>query len=261
MTDVMIAKSDIARFACPVTLALATVGGSLVAACMMPFVAVTIVTAATMRRSLALTTILAIWATNQLLGFTVLGYPHTGYAFAWGGALGIASILAMLAGAIIMGEQNELSTLRTFGAFLIGFAVYEEPGTTNLSSLSPHSPLPTWPPPRRSKLTRRQTWERTPRSASPPPTRSAPQPPRSPPPAATHRRRCPAWSCWACLSSPLPPASRPAAPTPPPPRPCHPAGSPRRRKVPAPNAPAPPFPPHPPWAWPPRSVQRCSACS
>jgi hypothetical protein len=35
---------------------------------MMPFVAVTIVTAATMRRSLALTTILAIWATNQLLG-------------------------------------------------------------------------------------------------------------------------------------------------------------------------------------------------
>jgi hypothetical protein len=31
----------------------------------------------------------------------------------------------MLAGAIIMGEQNELSTLRTFGAFLIGFAVYE----------------------------------------------------------------------------------------------------------------------------------------
>ena len=100
MTDEMIAKSDIARFAWPVTLALATVGGSLVAACMMPFVAVTIVTAATMRRSLALTTILAIWATNQLLGFTVLGYPHTGYAFAWGGALGIASILAMLAGAI-----------------------------------------------------------------------------------------------------------------------------------------------------------------
>ena len=125
MTDEMIANSDIARFAWPVTLALATVGGSLVAACMMPFVAVTIVTAATMRRSLALTTILAIWATNQLLGFTVLGYPHTGYAFAWGGALGVASILAMLAGAIIMGEQNELSTLRTFGAFLIGFAVYE----------------------------------------------------------------------------------------------------------------------------------------
>ena len=125
MTDEMTAQSETARFAWPVTLALATVGGSLVAACMMPFVAVTIVTAATMRRSLALTTILAIWATNQVLGFTVLGYPHTGYAFAWGGALGIASILAMLAGAIIMGEQNELSALRTFGAFLIGFAVYE----------------------------------------------------------------------------------------------------------------------------------------
>lgn len=125
MTDEMIAKSDIARFAWPVTLALATVGGSLVAACMMPFVAVTIVTAATMRRSLALTTILAIWATNQVLGFTVLGYPHTGYAFAWGGALGIASVLAMLAGAAVMGERDELSSFRTLSAFLIGFFVYE----------------------------------------------------------------------------------------------------------------------------------------
>ncbi|GMN12570.1 MAG: hypothetical protein ABJF09_08925 [Qipengyuania citrea] len=125
MTDEMTAQSETARFAWPVTLALATVGGSLAAACMMPFVALAIVSAATMRRSLALATILAIWVTNQVLGFTVLGYPHTGYAFAWGGALGIASILAMFAGATILGERDELSSFRTLGAFLVGFFIYE----------------------------------------------------------------------------------------------------------------------------------------
>lgn len=125
MTDELTAQSEISRFAWPVTLALATVGGSLAAACMMPFVALAIVTAATMHRSIALATVLAIWATNQVLGFTVLGYPLTGYAFAWGGALGIASIFTMLAGVAIMGERNELSSFRMLGAFLIGFFVYE----------------------------------------------------------------------------------------------------------------------------------------
>ena len=125
MTDEITAQSEAARFAWPVTLALATVGGSLAAACMMPFVALAIVTAATMHRSLALATILAIWASNQVLGFTVLGYPQTSYAFAWGGALGIASVLAMLAGVAVMGERHELSALRMLGAFLVGFFVYE----------------------------------------------------------------------------------------------------------------------------------------
>lgn len=125
MTDITTTRSDNPKFAWSVALALATVGGSLAAACMMPFVALAVVTAATMHRSLALATILAIWATNQMLGFTVLGYPHTGYAFAWGGALGIASIFTMLAGAAVMGERDELSSFRTLGAFLIGFFVYE----------------------------------------------------------------------------------------------------------------------------------------
>lgn len=80
----------------PLTLAAATVLGTLATACMMPFVGLAVVAAATMRTPAMLVTIVGAWGVNQLLGFGLLGYPLEGYALAWGVALGAASVAAGL---------------------------------------------------------------------------------------------------------------------------------------------------------------------
>ena len=61
------------------------------------------------------------WAHEIELGYTITSSTFWSFYYTAAG-LHAAHVIA---GAIIMGEQNELSTLRTFGAFLIGFAVYE----------------------------------------------------------------------------------------------------------------------------------------
>ncbi len=80
----------------PLTLAVATILGTLATACMMPFVGLAVVAAATMRTPTMMVTILGAWGVNQILGFGLLGYPLDGYALAWGVALGVASVAAGL---------------------------------------------------------------------------------------------------------------------------------------------------------------------
>jgi hypothetical protein len=75
-----------------ITLATAAVLGTLATACMMPFVALATIAAGTMPRNQAIIAVLGAWVANQLLGFGLLGYPATGYAIAWGIALGVASL-------------------------------------------------------------------------------------------------------------------------------------------------------------------------
>lgn len=112
------------RLAWPAALAAATVAGSLAAACMMPFVALAVLAAATMPQGRAAATMVAIWAANQTLGFTVLGYPATGYAAAWGVALGTAGLAAgLVAGAVLRGRRDLAAApmLLAFGAAFVGY--------------------------------------------------------------------------------------------------------------------------------------------
>ena len=108
----------------PMALAAATVAGTLLTACMTPFVALGVMAAATMPRGRAALTVGGVWLANQALGFTVLGYPHTPSTFAWGGALGVAGLAAMLAASLLVGRGG-VSALRLVTAFVAGFAVYE----------------------------------------------------------------------------------------------------------------------------------------
>jgi hypothetical protein len=105
-------------------LAAATIAGTLATACMMPFVALATVTAATMPRRLAAATIVGIWAVNQLLGFTLLGYPTDLATVAWGGALGAATLVAMLTAAAVLGRRAP-ALPRLVVAFTAAFACYE----------------------------------------------------------------------------------------------------------------------------------------
>jgi hypothetical protein len=120
----MVRETAATTIAWPLMLAATAVLGTLAAACMMPFVAVATIAAATMPRSRALVTVVGTWGANQLLGFGLLGYPWTGYAALWGGALGGTAVAAMLvAGAVTGGRQPQAG--RLILSFVVAFAVFE----------------------------------------------------------------------------------------------------------------------------------------
>ncbi|MDQ2763221.1 MAG: hypothetical protein M3Y22_06920 [Pseudomonadota bacterium] len=111
-------------FAWPFAFAATALFGTLASACMMPFVAIAVATAATMNRRQAIVTILGIWAINQMLGFGLMGFPLTRYALSWGLALGVGSMVAMLVASRILATGPALG-VRLPIAFLAAFAVYE----------------------------------------------------------------------------------------------------------------------------------------
>lgn len=117
-------KPETATLAWSAALAVVAILGTLATACMMPFVALAVATAATMPRQRAAAVLGLVWATSQLLGFAVLGYPPTAFAFAWGVALGVAGIAAMLVAAAVLGRRAPSAT-GMVSAFLAAFVAYE----------------------------------------------------------------------------------------------------------------------------------------
>lgn len=108
----------------PVTLGLVTILGTLASACMTPYIALAVIAAATMSRRQAAWTIGGVWLTAQTLGFTVLHYPSSAYAFAWGAALGGTSLAAMIAARLVV-DRSRPSLSRMIAAFLASFVLYE----------------------------------------------------------------------------------------------------------------------------------------
>ena len=74
-----------------------SVAGSLAFACAAPLAAIAAMAGAKMDRTSGLVLVCLAWLTNQIVGFTLLGYPQTADAFAWGAAIGAASVVAFLA--------------------------------------------------------------------------------------------------------------------------------------------------------------------
>ena len=103
-----------------ITLAAAAVLGTLVTACMMPFVAVATIAAATLPRGQAVMAVVGAWAANQLLGFGLLGYPIDSHAIAWGLALGAAT-LAVLPLARRVADGSIARLVLAFGAAFLGW--------------------------------------------------------------------------------------------------------------------------------------------
>ena len=104
----------------------ASVVFSLGFACATPFAAFAAAAALTSSRRDALGVILSVWLANQLVGFTMLGYPWTASTFAWGIALGAAAVLATLAGQWIASRSVDAPRIVSFlAAGLSAFAAYE----------------------------------------------------------------------------------------------------------------------------------------
>jgi hypothetical protein len=99
---------------------------SLGLACATPFAAFAAAAALTFSRRDALVLILAVWLANQLIGFTMHGYPSTGSTFAWGLALGGSAVAATLAGqwaACRLADTGQ--AVSSAVTFLAAFVVYE----------------------------------------------------------------------------------------------------------------------------------------
>jgi hypothetical protein len=110
----------------PALLVIAGFAFSLGFACAMPFAAFAAAAALTLSRRDALPVMLAVWSANQLVGFALLGYPWTASTLAWGVAMGVAVVLATMAGQWSYGRS--VDALRVVGftvTFLVAFAVYE----------------------------------------------------------------------------------------------------------------------------------------
>ena len=103
-----------------------SVAFSLGLACATPFAAFAAAAALTLSRRDALVLVTSVWFANQLVGFTVLHYPWTANAFAWGVALGVVAVLATLASEWAVERSAAAARVFRFTVtFLLAFVVYE----------------------------------------------------------------------------------------------------------------------------------------
>ena len=105
-------------------------GASIVAtgafACAAPFAAVATLAAATLSLRQALAVTAALWLGNQIVGYSVLGYPTDGATLGWGVVMVVASLAAAFVaqrGGRAMAQKPALLRLATL--FIAAFATYE----------------------------------------------------------------------------------------------------------------------------------------
>jgi hypothetical protein len=115
-----------ANFVWLVILSLAGLGGSVVISCVTPFVALAVALVGTVRLTLALRAMIAIWLANQLVGFVLFHFPRTSNPFLWGLAMGGAALLSTLTAGIAFKRLASRSTAAKLSlAFLLAYAIYE----------------------------------------------------------------------------------------------------------------------------------------
>jgi hypothetical protein len=98
-------------------------GLSLVFACATPFAALAALAALKVGRRDALLTVGLVWLVNQVVGYAFLGYPVTWDSFAWGGAIGVAALAALVAAGAMAPRRS--AGLAVSLPFVAGFAGFE----------------------------------------------------------------------------------------------------------------------------------------
>ncbi|WP_123906331.1 hypothetical protein [Sphingorhabdus sp. YGSMI21] len=107
------------------TLASASVLGSWIFACMMPFTAIGVLLAATLPVRKAMTWMAGVWISNQLVGFLILDYPRTLNSFAHGGSMLVASVAGLLVAHQVLKMRKDEGLLSLGMAFVAAFVAYE----------------------------------------------------------------------------------------------------------------------------------------
>lgn len=127
-TSIEAKSGDGHRFAAvSLWIGLVTVGsvlGSLAFACAAPLAAMATIAGLKMRAGEGLALVGTAWLANQLVGYLVLDYPQTWDSFAWGAAIGVASVVAFAA-AVLTTKVRLQEVLAMVIAFAAAFVAYE----------------------------------------------------------------------------------------------------------------------------------------
>ena len=92
-------------------------------ACVFPFAAIAALAAVTLDTKRAAMLVAAVWAANQIVGFTLMNYPLDAQAFVWSGFILVAAMAAL--GAAVAVGSRELLSVRTLGALAAAIAAYQ----------------------------------------------------------------------------------------------------------------------------------------
>ena len=120
----MTSKSDIGQRALWAAILLtATIGGSYIFACALPFAALAAIAALYLPRRDGLILILAAWAGNQCIGYGVLDYPRNFDSFAWGGVIGLCAVASLAMGWAVEKAmtQREVALIAVFTACFVAY--------------------------------------------------------------------------------------------------------------------------------------------
>src|SRR5262249_29557781 len=118
-------SADGRRWLWAVLVVAASVASSLALACATPFAALATVAAVTMGPRHGVALVVAAWLADQVVGYAVLGYPKTPDSYAWGVALGAASLLALGAARAVAGPLRRSRAAGPAAAFVAAFALFE----------------------------------------------------------------------------------------------------------------------------------------
>ncbi len=95
--------------------------------CTVPLVGIGVLAGATLPRRRALTVLATMWLVNQLLGFTVRGYPPTVSTVAWGGVMLLGAVPAVLLASYRRARCQDAAGhgLWLAASLVLGFFLYE----------------------------------------------------------------------------------------------------------------------------------------
>jgi len=94
--------------------------------CITPFAAFAVIATVTLSRRDAVMLTVALWLTNQAVGFGVLDYPWTARTLAWGLAIGAGAVIGTLAAYWTVRRLGSFHSLaRTVAAFVAAFVLYQ----------------------------------------------------------------------------------------------------------------------------------------
>lgn len=99
--------------------------GSYGLACVFPFAALAALAAVTLPTRHAAILLGATWLVNQVVGFTLLAYPHDGQAVAWGGIIGIAAFAGLGAAKFAFSRETRLVSVHTILALAASVIAYQ----------------------------------------------------------------------------------------------------------------------------------------
>jgi hypothetical protein len=106
-------------------LGLTAIVGSYGFACVFPFAAIAALAAVTLDARRAALLVGAAWTANQIVGFTLMSYPHDAQAYAWSAFILAAAFAAWAAAQLAVGRNAQLLSGRAVAGLAAAIAAYQ----------------------------------------------------------------------------------------------------------------------------------------